>query len=926
MFTWIPIHREAAQYLSVFRNRQPELLALLREMRAAGLKTVSLEDQAADGSAIPLQEIDPFTFLANFNRSLRRENRLALWQALRESWGLKAALPSDFEGIPLADFQKAWFMPWAAKREPGHVGLLWELFEQALQGGFAGVKAETFDACLKLHGLGVAYLSFGLFWICPEQFLGTDYRTLALAKNRGVTIAPKNFATYTGWLNAVRPYAAAGFPSFSLEAYQFRLSEEDFQRLFDRFQKRVPDFRNFAESGELEVHELRYKRKALLDVQTRPGFAGARQMVEAGAGQRLLAELRNRAGNLASLYSWSGTFGREDSVAARLLGVLLDVADQPWSGAETVAPLFAAIEAEGLKPAWDTISACLWLFRPDDYFPIKIEDYRKIAQELRQPLPIGRATPEGFAAIRAFGEAFRERLAPFGPRDWTDVQSFIYVVRPMEAEASAPPEPSPLAEPFSRIFDSKDQAEEVFSLFRRAMEQLGLTAESGDDRRVALTLPAQSPRFIRFNFGCFVVCSFFAKSIGENRLEFACLTDLKPEGAVEASSFSQFGQKTDEPAFVLVRVPASWSQQPEMHEVFDPTVDAIRERFSGWESSPWRAHHRPELFRMIFDEAYRHEVLGRGLADLPSPDPAAVKKTEGTPVGQPASAYTMGDALEDLFLDEAQLSTILTRLRHKRNIILQGAPGVGKTFVAERIAFALMGAADNRRLKAIQFHQSYGYEDFIQGWRPNAQGGFTLRDGHFYEFCRRAQADPEHDYVLVIDEINRGNLSRIFGELMVLLEPDKRGARFAMPLTYSNEPFYVPERLHLIGLMNTADRSLAMVDYALRRRFAFMTIEPAFGSPNFVQVLGRNGISTGMVTQIRRAMDGVNRLIEEDTASLGRGYLVGHSFFVPRFPIADEDVWYEGVVTSEILPLLHEYWVDDPERFKQAQMFLLGNR
>ncbi|HEV7405968.1 MAG TPA: AAA family ATPase [Chthoniobacteraceae bacterium] len=366
---------------------------------------------------------------------------------------------------------------------------------------------------------------------------------------------------------------------------------------------------------------------------------------------------------------------------------------------------------------------------------------------------------------------------------------------------------------------------------------------------------------------------------------------------------------------MLVRHSLTSLVDPEVAEAFDASMEALRQRFTGWQGSPYRSFHRPELFQMIFDDAYRREMLANGLP----PTPPTRKKVE------PLVPYTLEHALEDLFIEETQLRTILAVLRNKQNLILQGAPGVGKSFVAERIAFALVGSRDRERVKTIQFHQSYGYEDFIQGWRPNEGGGFALRNGHFYEFCRRAEADPEHDYVLIIDEINRGNLSRIFGEMMVLLEPDKRGPSFAMPLTYSpDSTFHVPERLHIIGLMNTADRSLAMVDYALRRRFAFVTLDPGFASPSFERTLCGRGATPALVASIRARVHEVNRMIADDTANLGRGYLIGHSFFVPRTKIDDGEAWYRAIIEWEILPLLHEYWVDDPARLDRVRDLLLA--
>lgn len=202
--------------------------------------------------------------------------------------------------------------------------------------------------------------------------------------------------------------------------------------------------------------------------------------------------------------------------------------------------------------------------------------------------------------------------------------------------------------------------------------------------------------------------------------------------------------------------------------------------------------------------------------------------------------YTREDALAELFMSDAQFDSMLNLLRRKKNLILQGAPGVGKTFVARRLAYVLMRERDSFRAPMIQFHQSYAYEDFIQGYRPDGKGGFALRNGTFHELCEQAKEDSQRDYCLIIDEINRGNLSKIFGELMMLIETDKRGKDFALQLTYTQNPkerFYVPENLYLIGTMNTADRSLSMVDYALRRRFAFVDLVPEFDSPQFEALL-----------------------------------------------------------------------------------------
>ncbi|AGN16993.1 AAA family ATPase [Methanobrevibacter sp. AbM4] len=202
------------------------------------------------------------------------------------------------------------------------------------------------------------------------------------------------------------------------------------------------------------------------------------------------------------------------------------------------------------------------------------------------------------------------------------------------------------------------------------------------------------------------------------------------------------------------------------------------------------------------------------------------------PSNEKLPIYTKENFLEESFISEEMYDNLVNLIRYKMNVIIEGAPGVGKTFTSKRLAYSIIGVKDKERVELIQFHQSYSYEDFIMGYRPT-QNGFSLENGVFYNFCKKAEADEENDYFFIIDEINRGNLSKIFGELFMLIEKDKRGNK--VRLLYNGELFSIPKNLYIIGLMNTADRSLAMIDYALRRRFAFYTLKPAFDSENFIE-------------------------------------------------------------------------------------------
>lgn len=280
--------------------------------------------------------------------------------------------------------------------------------------------------------------------------------------------------------------------------------------------------------------------------------------------------------------------------------------------------------------------------------------------------------------------------------------------------------------------------------------------------------------------------------------------------------------------------------------------------------------------------------------------------------------YTKEDFLEEVFIEEDKCENIVNLLEYKKNIILQGPPGVGKTFVAKRIAYSIMGEKDDSRIEMVQFHQSYSYEDFIMGYRP-VEEGFKLKYGIFYQFCKRALNDPLRSYYFIIDEINRGNISKIFGELMMLIESDKRGSDYAIPLTYTENRFYIPKNVYIIGTMNTADRSLAMIDYALRRRFCFIDMEPAFDNLNFKGYLESKGgdLSNIIIDKINR----LNKAIENDI-SLGIGFRIGHSYFcMGKETITEED--YNNIIKYEIVPLLSEYWFDDFDKVIEWKTELL---
>ena len=374
-----------------------------------------------------------------------------------------------------------------------------------------------------------------------------------------------------------------------------------------------------------------------------------------------------------------------------------------------------------------------------------------------------------------------------------------------------------------------------------------------------------------------------------------------------------------------LNVAISGQQGPCDGRAYLKLLDDLRSRF-GEDGYP--VHSFPDL--SLASWMYKDPVDEPVPAGDIGTNAGAEQETEGEvreafQVAAPIVPYSVEDILKDgCFLERAEIDRLLDRLRTKKNLILQGPPGTGKTWLAKRLAFALMGQKDDSKVRAVQFHPNLSYEDFVRGWRPTGEGKLSLADGVFMEAIKAASKDPSSKFVVVIEEINRGNPAQIFGELLTLREGGKRTPNEALELCYPDadgkrRPVHIPENLYVVGTMNIADRSLALVDLALRRRFAFVGLEPRLGQVWRDWVVKDCAVDPGLVADIERRIAELNDQIATD-ARLGKQFRIGHSYVTPahRLEAGDTKKWFQQVVDTEIGPLLDEYWFDAPDEAQKA--------
>jgi 5-methylcytosine-specific restriction protein B len=859
MHTWIPIHKEAAQRLLDFRSRQPELIAIMQTMHDAGLPASSVSDKDAQGQSVPLEVMDPFTFLGNFNRGQSDKKRQLLWQILKDAWNLQAHIPQDFTGIPVLNNMSSWFFGYQGNRKEDDIDSIWDMFEQALSGGVKDLSEPLFDRCLDVHKTGIGTLTMGLYWIKPEEYAACDRRNISQAKLKGINTIPKDANSYKIWVEALRSNGVSNFAEFSSDAYDSTNGDTtpispqettylDLASPFDKMFEKSTSIDNLLDlfKKDIEIiNEICGPNKQLYVLN----------LVQQGNSFTL------NCGNWKILRYWS-------------------------NGKLTVMLPTNIIEASGAKKKFDFGTA------PDEQnYATAIYDQSVISNP----------------PTTLFWQAHREHLKIVAEKfsHWKSATSINYHNPLLDTLITQPDQREKILR--EGIADQPDRNIWIYApgkdahLWSHCKEQQVMTIgwnDTGDLSQIESleelkTTGNHTPKAYRMIYD-------FANAIQPGDIIIAKQGMKNLIGLGVVTGYYEYNSQSDPHHHIL---PCKWLQSKEV--TLPLTVNLAQKTLT-------RITNQHSLLEIIETE-YNLNIDEEDMGDIKPID-------DDTEEEKIYSEFTKEDALKDLFMPENQLDLIMRQLHRKKNIILQGPPGVGKTYVAKRLAYLQQKSTRKDSIETVQFHQSYSYEDFIQGMRPKQDGGFEVTDGIFHRFARKAGLNPKNDYFLIIDEINRGNMSKIFGELMMLIEADKRGSEHEVKLTYSAEdspPFYVPKNLYIIGTMNTADRSLSVVDFALRRRFAFIRLEPGYHTPAFSDYLTRNGISPELTKHIQDSVKVVNKKIGEPDTDLGADYLLGHSFFTPDKNTENEIEWFKEVVECEIEPLLQEYFIDMPEEAKE---------
>ena len=939
LYDWIEVYQKIADRLLDFKTDRISLISLIKEaFSKVNIKLPTLERKGTD-----LYDICPFTFFGLFNKNLTDKNRKTIVQSLLRGLNIPLSCPESFAGIPVLNPQMATFYWFDGQRGEQDINNLWDIFEAAIKHADTPTP-DTKERFIHLYNTcqqqkGVKWnLSMGFYWIRPNCYLSLDQKNRWYLESSGEfsdELAIKTREKRTSVPDALEylqitadtleqitennaPYS--NFAEFSYHAWL--VSEEVNKKTKEDAKKKahyawVPVYQNLAD----RLLGFKSNRKALIDIIKQAFEAADLKVPTLAPEDEELIDI--------CPFTFFGTFNKKLQAETRtkILNNLLQLLDLPGSaptsfdGIPILNPQNATYywiseKKRGIHDIdnlWDLYAAAL------HYADKPSEDTRKqftvLFDTCQQQTWVKWNLTQGLFWVRPYHYISLDSINKRYIETSGDFSSELV------AQVKGSKETVPAGEEYLKMVETLQQQ---------------ITSNN-----------APYSDFVEFSHHTWKVAKTEQSSEMTKEIKILTIKDGQYQVDIDISIDEWKEMLLDETIFYsdALRAVLEWYSRPG-HQASSKEV--MRDTHPNHKGSPYNgiiaslgkrivAHlNRFEIKReddsgnvywCIPFEGWQgsngqlvwkvRDELATAIEELRLADSANADCIVAEEVVETHEGYTAEQFLEEVYLSPQDYADLKGKLLHKKNIILQGAPGVGKTFSAKRLAWSIMGCKDESRVKMVQFHQSYGYEDFIMGYRPCCDGGFELKCGPFYAFCKQAARDINRDYFFIIDEINRGNLSKIFGELFMLMENEHRGE--SLTLLYNGEDFTIPGNVHIIGMMNTADRSLAMLDYALRRRFAFFELHPAFQSSGFIryQQQHSNARFDNLISTIIR----LNEEIAQDE-SLGRGFRIGHSYFCTGRNLTDS--WLKSVVSYEIIPLLEEYWFDSPDKIDNWKLILQG--
>ncbi|WP_052813159.1 AAA family ATPase [Desulfonatronum thioautotrophicum] len=851
MFTWKKIYRELAEKLLQYRDRQDELLSLSMEMLENGLRVIEFKDKNEAGESIPLLEIDPFTFFAHFNRGLTEKNRIKILSFLKTRLKLAAPVPSDFHGIPVANLQKAWFFAFAAKRKEEDIPALWDLAHECLDHGPEKMDAEVFKRCLAIRQIAIPKLTIGLFWLNPDEYIALDSLMVAFLGEKGIKVNPNRVVTisdYRSIIQRVKNEFSDNFPQVSRDAFigsnKIPANQEEVDKGLRKLLQETADY------NKLNINQVV-------------------QYILTGERSKSENEITNRIKYLSET---------KDILNSKPIN--LQMLQKTLSNLWMLETQGDSIRMNDFFNSGHALNLIEELFN-DESDIIEID---RLELFIQNAMKAGYTDPKGkdvssavqFASI-LMSAKFPDRYVDFRENRWNKL--FELVTGSNRRLLSGPSYPAKLA-------------------------MAGKFASS----------LANSSAFIEF-FG------------NDNALwKVAGLAWEFKNGIPEiVKKINENGAKKDDPPppsiprnIILYGPPGTgktWKLRNDyMVRFTDTEAKLSREEYTdslvadmGW----WQVITMVmmDLKKCKVSQIMVHPLMQARIKRSNNANPRAAiwahiqmhTKNDCPNVNYKKRYEPLlfwKDEHSTWSIDEEIAAETLPELKNKLKEYLEYDPN--KQRMVKRYAFTT-------------FHQSFSYEDFVEGIKPvMASEGiiedvaddltYEVRPGIFKTMVQKALADPGHDYALIIDEINRGNVANIFGELITLIEDDKRKDaknELTAILPYSQTKFVVPKNLYIIGAMNTADRSIEALDTALRRRFTFISVPP---DPS---LLRNDGDIKGFSVNLEMLLHTINSRIEK---LLDKDHCIGHSYFLSILESAEPLQELRTVFATKVLPLLEEYF------------------